>query len=653
MSSSTASRSHAAALYVVAAMAELRQPPGSGGTSNPGWYRDPWGRSAWRWWDGWSWTGWISPPESAGPGVVRQLAAEADGPPEAPRAPPGGSPDAWRLPRRSPPRRRSGRVHGVGPASGPIGPRQRPARRAGYRHERDPWSGTPAVTPPPPWRQPGRAADRAAGPPPACSSRCSSCWRLSPPLCAVRAAGPRRLSARRRRRQSHPDSVSRAQERRLPLRRRQVLLPLAAAALVLYLLSLPGARGARPPSGSTGGSLSGRPGAGPACVLALQPHPDRRAAGSCCTRSASGAPSPPTGGLPAYYSVAYVAMAIVAGVVEEIVVLGYLVRRLEQLGLQPVCVVVIAVAVRGSYHLYYGWGVLPIVVWATVSVLRVPAFPKRSGPSSFVHMRLGLRVCSWPGTSSKLEIVVLTVAYDRLHVALVAVRAAQARNGVRSPQQRPARGPGISLSRRWQPSAAGHRAFGVRAARRSPAASSTGSCGSRSFASIAGDASGASTSATLSPSCLRVARNLGRETTTHCPICEEANLVHVSFAFGPRLPSSGRALAPGEITKLTRNRPSSRATSSKSAWGAAGTTCCGCSRSAVGVGATDAADELEQGSLKSEPDNTAGSLEALDGREISDERARQRALGTEQETPPRRSAARHGHRLRRTVGAAR
>jgi hypothetical protein len=39
-----------------------------------------------------------------------------------------------------------------------------------------------------------------------------------------------------------------------------------------------------------------------------------------------------------------------------------------------------------------------------------------------------------------------------------------------------------------------------------------------------------------------------------CPICEEANLVHVSFAFGPRLPSSGRALAPGEITKLTRNR---------------------------------------------------------------------------------------------------
>jgi hypothetical protein len=56
------------------------------------------------------------------------------------------------------------------------------------------------------------------------------------------------------------------------------------------------------------------------------------------------------------------------------------------------------------------------------------------------------------------------------------------------------------------------------------------------------------------PELLRVARNLGRQTATDCPICEEAKLVHVSFAFGPRLPSSGRALEPGEITRLTRNR---------------------------------------------------------------------------------------------------
>ena len=42
---------------------------------------------------------------------------------------------------------------------------------------------------------------------------------------------------------------------------------------------------------------------------------------------------------------------------------------------------------------------------------------------------------------------------------------------------------------------------------------------------------------------LRVARNLGRKTKVDCPICESAKLVHVSFAFGPRLPASGRALA--------------------------------------------------------------------------------------------------------------
>jgi len=55
------------------------------------------------------------------------------------------------------------------------------------------------------------------------------------------------------------------------------------------------------------------------------------------------------------------------------------------------------------------------------------------------------------------------------------------------------------------------------------------------------------------PELLRVARNLGRQTATTCPICEESELVHVSFAFGPRLPSCGRALAPGEISKLHRN----------------------------------------------------------------------------------------------------
>ncbi len=71
--------------------------------------------------------------------------------------------------------------------------------------------------------------------------------------------------------------------------------------------------------------------------------------------------------------VAFVAVGILkslqAAVVEEIVVLGYLVRRLEQRGWSSMAVVVVAVLVRVSYHLYYGPGVLPIVLWATASVL--------------------------------------------------------------------------------------------------------------------------------------------------------------------------------------------------------------------------------------------------------------------------------------------
>lgn len=55
------------------------------------------------------------------------------------------------------------------------------------------------------------------------------------------------------------------------------------------------------------------------------------------------------------------------------------------------------------------------------------------------------------------------------------------------------------------------------------------------------------------PELLRVARHLGRRTEELCPVCEEENLLHVSFAFGPRLPASGRALASDrELRALAR-----------------------------------------------------------------------------------------------------
>jgi len=63
------------------------------------------------------------------------------------------------------------------------------------------------------------------------------------------------------------------------------------------------------------------------------------------------------------------ARGLQSGIVEEIVVLGYLVRRLEQRGWPWGWIVVADVAVRVSYHVYYGPGVVPIALWATVSVL--------------------------------------------------------------------------------------------------------------------------------------------------------------------------------------------------------------------------------------------------------------------------------------------
>jgi Family of unknown function (DUF5318) len=52
------------------------------------------------------------------------------------------------------------------------------------------------------------------------------------------------------------------------------------------------------------------------------------------------------------------------------------------------------------------------------------------------------------------------------------------------------------------------------------------------------------------PELLRAARNLGRTTGEQCPICEEADLVDVTFVFGSRLPPGGRCVA--TQTELTR-----------------------------------------------------------------------------------------------------
>jgi hypothetical protein len=57
------------------------------------------------------------------------------------------------------------------------------------------------------------------------------------------------------------------------------------------------------------------------------------------------------------------------------------------------------------------------------------------------------------------------------------------------------------------------------------------------------------------PELLRIARHHGSETPADCPICSQVRIVHVQFAFGPRLPASGRAITgPTELAKLAAAR---------------------------------------------------------------------------------------------------
>lgn len=57
------------------------------------------------------------------------------------------------------------------------------------------------------------------------------------------------------------------------------------------------------------------------------------------------------------------------------------------------------------------------------------------------------------------------------------------------------------------------------------------------------------------PELKRAAASASEPTSMECPICEEDNIVLVTYAFGDRLPSSGRCITTkGELSKLAKNR---------------------------------------------------------------------------------------------------
>lgn len=57
------------------------------------------------------------------------------------------------------------------------------------------------------------------------------------------------------------------------------------------------------------------------------------------------------------------------------------------------------------------------------------------------------------------------------------------------------------------------------------------------------------------PELVRAARELGEPTSMTCPICEETQVVLVSYVFGPRLPAHGRCVSQkGELAKLAKRK---------------------------------------------------------------------------------------------------
>ncbi|MGH9127274.1 MAG: CPBP family glutamic-type intramembrane protease [Acidimicrobiales bacterium] len=73
---------------------------------------------------------------------------------------------------------------------------------------------------------------------------------------------------------------------------------------------------------------------------------------------------------PESHSIAYLTASLFhgaqAGFIEEIVVLAFLVVTLEQARRPRPEIIAVALLLRVSYHIYYGWGALGIFVWAAI-----------------------------------------------------------------------------------------------------------------------------------------------------------------------------------------------------------------------------------------------------------------------------------------------
>jgi membrane protease YdiL (CAAX protease family) len=66
--------------------------------------------------------------------------------------------------------------------------------------------------------------------------------------------------------------------------------------------------------------------------------------------------STPVGNVPHYYVIWGLTIAATTAVAEEVLMNGYLMTRLSQLGWSPTGALILGIALRTSYHVYYGIG---------------------------------------------------------------------------------------------------------------------------------------------------------------------------------------------------------------------------------------------------------------------------------------------------------
>lgn len=135
------------------------------------------------------------------------------------------------------------------------------------------------------------------------------------------------------------------------------------AALVVILMS--GRRGITPRALGLGlpRKASGEPAAGRAFRIGVWAVLALLAGGLVTSLLATGKLGQPLRLSDAYLIYAATA-SLAAGVVEEMVVLAFVVSTLRQAGRRLPEIVIVAVLLRCSYHIYYGPGVAGIAVWA-------------------------------------------------------------------------------------------------------------------------------------------------------------------------------------------------------------------------------------------------------------------------------------------------